>query len=390
MMKERAQISYVVFVCLVVGISFLLSKIGLTTESQSAYEPSTVCATCHRDIHDMWVNGMHAQAYDDPIFRASFLQAFFDTKGEVTAYCLSCHDPTSQISEDFDVKRDIIGAGVTCDFCHTVQDVDLTRSDFPLMSRPGTKKTGPYLNSHSPAHDTEQKAFFKKSEFCGGCHQLVGQDGVLIIGTYQEWKESPFADEGIQCQDCHMPIEPGKKIVSEEVGSSVRGVNLHNLAGGHSVDQIRSAIKLEIKDVKQDGNTLFVTVHVSNVNSGHNVPTGTPSRRLILRTTVTDRSGRLSLEREQVFEKVLTDDKKQILTKDHEIILKASRVYYDNRIRPREVRQVPFSFTIPQEFTRDWKKRLTIEARVMYQYLPQVVSRRPMVIEIAGDRYPAK
>jgi hypothetical protein len=331
---------------------------------------------------------MHAQAYEDPIFQASFLQAFFESDGEVAAYCLRCHDPTSQVPEDLVVKRDIIGAGVTCDFCHTVQNVDLTRSDDPFLSRPGKKKTGPYLNTHSPVHDTEQKPFFKKSEFCGGCHQLVGQDGVVIIGTYQEWKESPYAEKGIQCQDCHMPVEPEKKIVSDEVKSSARKVNLHNLAGGHSVDQIRSAIKIEIKEVTQDGDSLFVKVHITNVNSGHKIPTGTPSRRLILRTSVTDRAGRLNLEREKSFEKILTDDKKQILSTDHEIILKASRVYYDNRIGPKEVREVPFSFTIPPQLIRDWKRKLTIEARALYQYLPQVVSRSPMVVEIAGDRFP--
>jgi len=259
-----------------------------------------------------------------------------------------------------------------------------------LVSEPGSKKTGPYVDSHSPAHDTEKKAFFGKSEFCAGCHQLVGQDGVVIIGTYQEWRDSSYAAEGVQCQDCHMPIEPDKSIVSGALKTSQRKVNLHDLAGGHSIEQIRSAIKVEIKEAIQDGDSLFLKVHVTNVNSGHKIPTGTPSRRLVLRVSVRDRSGRLNLESEKIFEKVLMNNEKEILAKDHKIILEASRVYYDNRIGPKEVREVPFSFTIPRELIRGWKEKLTIEAVAMYQYLPQVVSRRPMVIEIAGDRYPKK
>ena len=48
----------------------------------------------------MWTNGMHTQAYDDPIFQASFLQAFFETKGEATASYLSCHNPKEMERED--------------------------------------------------------------------------------------------------------------------------------------------------------------------------------------------------------------------------------------------------------------------------------------------------
>ena len=390
-MRDKKTVGCLVFIAMVMGIWLFRSSQGLTTEHQGPYESPAVCATCHADIHGMWANGMHAQAYDDPIFKASFLQAFFETEGKATRFCLSCHDPTSQIGEDYKVKKDIIGAGVTCDFCHTVQDVDLTSKGFSFVSRPGTKKTGPYLNSRSPAHETEKKPFFQKSEFCARCHQLLGQDGVEIIGTYREWKESSYAAEGIQCQDCHMPIEPGKKIVYQEGKSSKRPVNLHNLAGGHSIEQIRSAVKVEIRDISHDDDILFVTVHVTNVNSGHKIPTGTPSRQLVLRVSVRDRSGRLNLEREKIFQKVLIDDDKQILVKDHEILLQASRIYYDNRIGPEEVREVSFSFTIPYpDLIADWKRKLAIEAVAVYQYRPEVMGFQPMVIEIAGDRYTMK
>jgi formate-dependent nitrite reductase cytochrome c552 subunit len=180
-------------------------------EVEFPYENSEACGTCHKDIYTMWNRAMHANAYTDPIFMSSFLQAFFETKGAATQFCLSCHDPTSE--------KDIKGEGVTCDFCHTIREVNLNHPEGPFIESPGRVKTGPYTNAESPAHITERKEFFKKSELCGGCHQLKAKTGVLIIGTYEEWKESSYASSGVQCQDCHMPVQKEKKIVSPELKS---------------------------------------------------------------------------------------------------------------------------------------------------------------------------
>jgi len=350
------------------------------------YEKSEACATCHKDIYTMWNRAMHANAYTDPIFMSSFFQAFFKTKGEATQFCLSCHDPTSAIGQDFDVQRDIKGQGVTCDFCHTIREVNLNHPEGPFFKAPGRVKTGPYTNAESPAHVTERKEFFKKSELCGGCHQLKAKTGVLIIGTYEEWKESPYASSGVQCQDCHMPVQKGKRIVSPELEVPKRDVNLHDLAGGHSIEQIKTALRVKIKDVKRDGSSLRIGVEVSNVGSGHKVPTGTPSRKLLLKVVVRDKSGRLYLEDEKVFEKVLMDENKEILREDHDIILRAARIYYDNRLSPKEVREVWYSFHIPfKDLLKNYEKKLFIEAQAMYQYLPMVLGPRRMEIEVASD-----
>ena len=111
-MRDKRKISWRFCISTVVGIWILMPGIALTAEIQSRYEPSGVCGACHADIHGMWANGMHAHAYDDPIFQTSFLQAFFETTGGATASCLRCHDPTSRIPEDFDVKKDIIETSI--------------------------------------------------------------------------------------------------------------------------------------------------------------------------------------------------------------------------------------------------------------------------------------
>jgi hypothetical protein len=114
---------------------------GLTQPKvEFPYERSEACGTCHKDIYAMWNRAMHANAYNDPIFMSSFLQAFFETKGTATRFCLSCHDPTSAIGPEFDVASDIKGQGVTCDFCHTVIFVILSaRSNWTTRKGPSSK-----------------------------------------------------------------------------------------------------------------------------------------------------------------------------------------------------------------------------------------------------------
>jgi cytochrome c551/c552 len=385
-MRYKGKMSCLVFVALLMWVWLPALGIGLAAERHMPYESSEACGTCHKDIYAMWNRAMHANAYNDPIFMSSFLQAFFETQGAATKFCLSCHDPTSAIGPEFDVASDIKGQGVTCDFCHTIREVKLDHPEGPFIKTPGRVKTGPYTDAESPAHTTEQKAFFKKSELCGGCHQLKAKTGVLIIGTYEEWKESPYASSGVQCQDCHMPIQKGKRVVSPELGAPKRDVNLHDLAGGHSIEQIKTALKVKIKEVKQEGNTLHVGVEVANVGSGHKVPTGTPSRKLLLKVLVRDKSGRLYLEDEKVFEKVLIDENKEILREDHDIILRAARIFYDNRISPKETREVWYSFTIPyKDLLKNYEKKLFIEAKAMYHYLPRVLAPHRMEIEVASD-----
>ncbi|MFQ5842493.1 MAG: hypothetical protein ACE5I8_08660, partial [Thermodesulfobacteriota bacterium] len=197
---------------------------------------------------------------------------------------------------------------------------------------------------------------------------------------------SPYASSGVQCQDCHMPIQKGKRIVSPELKAPKRDVNLHNIAGGHSIEQVKSALRVKIKEVRREGSTLQVGVELTNIGSGHKIPTGTPSRKLVLKVVVRDRSGRLYLEDEKTFEKVLMDENKEILKEDHDIILKAARIFYDNRISPKEVREVRYSFDIPyKDLLRDYQENLFIEARALYHYLPRVLAPRRMEIEVASD-----
>jgi hypothetical protein len=80
------------------------------------------------------------------------------------------------------------------------------------------------------------------------------------------------------------------------------------------------------------------------------------------------------------------DENKEILREDHDIFLRAARIYYDNRLSPKEVREVWYSFHIPyKNLLRNYRKKLFIEVQAMYQYLPMVLGPRRMEIEVASD-----
>ncbi|MBI3628436.1 MAG: cytochrome c554 and C-prime, partial [Candidatus Rokubacteria bacterium] len=60
-----------------------------------------------------------------------------------------------------------------------------------------------------PHNGVTRTPAFLRSEFCASCHQF-GADGFALNGkllenTYEEWRASPAARAGRQCQDCHMP-----------------------------------------------------------------------------------------------------------------------------------------------------------------------------------------
>src|SRR5258705_80878 len=103
---------------------------------------------------------------------------------------------------------------------------------------------------------------FLKAEFCGGCHQFAPDgfalNGKLLENTYNEWKASRFAREGVQCQDCHMPDRR------------------HRWRGIHDADMVRSGLTITAKaDATryQPGEVAVVRLRVTSTRVGHAFPT---------------------------------------------------------------------------------------------------------------------
>ncbi len=335
------------------------------------------CAECHEEIYNHWKNAMHSMSIEDPIFKASYMESYFNTAGEAKFNCLRCHAPITLINNDYDLKEETTQEGVSCDFCHSIKRVNLDNKNNPFELEFGETKRGPLSNVDSTAHKTESSPLFKSSELCAGCHEYVNDKGVAILGTYSEWKTSPYAEEGIHCQKCHMPLIVGKVVKSKIKSSNQKQINMHAISASHSTEQLKKAIQVKIKEINKEGEIIEVVVNVTNIGSGHLVPTGIPSRKLILLVEL--RTPNEYFSQHRTYQKIMLDESGEVIKKDGEVFLKAAKISFDNRIRPEETRAERFAFAIPKN------KKITIIARVEYLYKTSVISPSEMRVKMAED-----
>lgn len=335
------------------------------------YTSARVCGSCHVDIYNSWKNSLHAYSLIDPIFDTAYMQAIKDGGEEARRMCLHCHAPMTMMNGDYDLSLGVTREGVSCDFCHTVKSVHLDGREKPFTTDVSPVKRGVIKKAESPAHEVAFSELHGKAEFCGGCHNHSNSHGATIMGTYEEWRKGPYATEGIQCQDCHMTLSSGK-VVSEIYGKETDKIHLHSLI--HDSNQLRDALKVEMTDARRGRDGLAVEVVVENVGSGHMVPTGIPTREVVLDVTV--EAGSYSAHQQRRFRKVVADKNGNVLKADYEIFLYGAQILNDNRIAPRERRverfQFPFAASVP----------VKVKARLGYMYSPSIVGVKQMNIEL--------
>lgn len=335
------------------------------------YTDSRVCGGCHVDIYRSWRNSMHAFALSDPIFDAAYMQALKLAGDDVKPLCLRCHAPLTQVNADYDLELGITREGVTCDFCHTVTAVHLDGRDKPYSVDPGLTKRSVLKKADSPAHEVAYSELHGTAEFCGGCHNYTTPGGVTLMSTYDEWRLGPYAEEGVQCQHCHMVLSPGR-VARVGLASSSTGIHLHDLI--HDTDQLRGALAVEIVRAQRTARGLEVEVVVENVGSGHSVPTGIPTREVVL--SVQADSGGRQVVHERRYRKLVGDAEGRVLATDAEVLVHGATVLDDNRIKPRERRRERFLFALPPS------GRATVRARLTYVYSPVILKKQELNIKL--------
>jgi hypothetical protein len=264
------------------------------------------CGACHPTQHADWRTSLHAVSMGPGV--AGQLVEMLDSDPAAALGCQRCHAPLAE-------QRPLVGArgrlarnpafdgdlrmqGLVCAGCHVRehQRFGPPRRDGRLLSavpRPTLPHNGV---TRSPA--------FLRSEFCRDCHQFTKDgfalNGKLLENTYEEWKASRFAQEGVQCQDCHMPDRR------------------HLWRGIHDEEMVRSGLGIS---VVTEGDR--PTLRVRSTGVGHAFPTYvTP--RVVLRAELVGVDGRSvagSLE-----EKAIGRD----------VALDLSRELSDTRLAPGE------------------------------------------------------
>ena len=182
-------------------------------------DPQT-CKKCHPDQFKEWSGSMHAYASDDPVFIAMNKRGQADTFGALGDFCVKCHAPmavaTGATMDGLNLK-DLPPEmhGVTCYFCHTVDQVLGTHNN-PLHLDTGSTtmrgelsdaiKNGAHHSQYSKLHDYYQA---DSASMCGSCHDIVTPHGAAIERTFQEWQGSVFSHQtGNTCNNCHMATTP--------------------------------------------------------------------------------------------------------------------------------------------------------------------------------------
>jgi len=327
------------------------------------FNSSRACGACHEAIFDKWASSMHAMSYTDPTFLNAFYRAYYESQGTAGSLCLRCHAPTAQVTKDIYGTRDVTREGVTCDYCHSVKDMTASKTGEMGYNIDWSAKHGPYQQTNSPEHAVAFSQTFESSDFCAGCHDYVLPDGTVVFATYSEWKASRYAEEGVQCHNCHMPRIPGRTVRAEVNGNSHDVYNDHRLMGGHEPNQVQRAVTLRLESLTRNATRMHAVVSLENSGAGHFVPTGIPSRKLVLSVIATQR-GRTIFQRDIVYQRVMQGEDSMPLKEDWAIKLRSKRVLRDNRIAPHEVRRETFVFNASQA------EDVNLTAKLAYVYDP--------------------
>src|SRR5207245_2757406 len=154
-------------------------------------------------------------------------------------------------------------APTSCGTCHPTQFTDWKTTRHARALGPGVAGSRAFV----------------RSEFCASCHQF-GSSGLTLNGkplenTYEEWRASPAAREGRQCQDCHMPDRR------------------HLWRGIHDPDMVKSGIRISFTTDRpryRPGAEVRATLSIARTNLGHFFPTYvTPM--VVVRAVLTDAQG---------------------------------------------------------------------------------------------------
>jgi hypothetical protein len=266
---------------------------ALGTRKYGDYQTPQFCGTaCHSDIYRQWQQAMMSQAYThhwDEIeyFRLAVPHAEKDpVVAGVKAGCNGCHAPIAFLAGDvpppLPSKNSRANESVSCEVCHTVTGFEGdTPYNFNWISEPGKTKYGPREGKNSPEHNLVKSEFLGTAEFCGTCHNEMSPYNVWVKSTHLEWKEGPYAKQGVKCQDCHKTYSPGK---SAAMGNAYPDVRQHLFHGAHDDGKVRGTVELRIHpDVREaaPGEPVKFTIALFNQKTGHKFPSGSVEDRIV-------------------------------------------------------------------------------------------------------------
>lgn len=313
------------------------------------------CGVCHPVHYRQWAGSPHGHAHLSPAFQAFQRKLITKSGGTIAGFCVRCHTPLGTVLGEKPLLPDAERApisleGVTCVVCHAIDRLHgLVSGKIPIS--PEFPFYGPFYGPDEPGakagakdtlikdapHPGKRLLALKNSRLCGACHDLISTGQLRIEEAFSEWRHSPWAEEGVSCQDCHMSPDPGRPVPRAEwpkgtiADSAIfpdlpkRTLTSHSFVGpDHQLVTNAAKERLDLNDeeykayidkyekdrlqlfknaadlsVEQPsevtpGETLRVVATITNRFSGHNLPTGfTAERQIWLEVLLRDARGKL-------------------------------------------------------------------------------------------------
>jgi hypothetical protein len=117
-------------------------------------------------------------------------------------------------------------------------------------------------------------------------------------------------------------------------------------------------------------------VEIANGAAGHKIPTGLPSKQLVLIVRALS-DGKETFSQTRVYERKLVDSKGAPIKSDGDLFLAAAKVVSDNRIAPKEKRKETFRFHLASGTVK-------AEITLAYRYLAPGTT-EPKILTIAQE-----
>lgn len=239
------------------------------------------CGTCHPAQWRDWQSSLHSKSMGPGI--AGQLVEMIERDPVAARSCFTCHAPLAEqvplirgpegLVANPDLDASLQSQGVVCASCHVRghQRFGPPRRDGTVSDRVPRETL--------PHNGLTRTAAFLRSEFCASCHQFapggLALSGKLIENTFEEWRASPAARRGQQCQDCHMPDRR------------------HLWRGIHDPEMVKSGVRIRLSTARsrhRPGDGLRARLTIASTGVGHAFPTYvTP--RVLVQAEMLDASG---------------------------------------------------------------------------------------------------
>lgn len=413
---------------------------------------ATYCAECHIKEYKEWASSIHAITGTDAIYEGAILENELNSKhgGEYATekirWCDGCHEPLGILAgEGTPVvavgPNEALEEGANCILCHTatkadplagnagltlnINEIKRYMSPSLIMAAPEQHAQSMQAKSHNP--------MMGESEMCGTCHteirptRINGDFPLHFQETFDEWRLSSYAEQGIECQNCHMHPEPAKYIQALKRGEKPKRKVSHRFVGNNylltAAGAIPNDLLVDLRGGWFPGRNVFMTgeewltdlkkqqslildllkeaadldfskkpivtqgqvnleIAITNSGAGHYLPTGAlDQRHMWLEVKVSDEEGKniyhsgwfdekqgITDPDAVIYIKTMLDEDEKLI--DRHILFDVEKMFYQRKpIRPNETDYIPYQFDLPANI----KGSLTVDVTLWYRLALQPI-----------------